>query len=262
MKIDMTRNCLYWETQKAYVDLDVGNQINFNTFKNGIEELLYRTEICSKLISNIDKYSDEEFYNLLLSFAYIKEWDENDYYNVLGLAYNLKFIGDTVIKTSMHYNVQKSEGHGNNFSWWDEDMGIDLKVLYTEGFEVDEDHVYTVDEIKKLLDDKKIIILCEEERDFDFDEDSYEHEEYFMFDYAYEDYNIYFEFFGEEGKYYKYTLKYIRSMVGKKELLKIYKEYLNYSIKEINEIKSLINDSSIGEEYTKRLEKLNDLNNE
>ena len=129
-----------------------------------------------------------------------------------------------------------------------------------------------IEEIKKLIDEKKIIIICEEERNLAWDKEDYEEEEYQRFDYAYDDYNMEHSFFSKEGKFYPYTLKYIRSRVNKKELSKLFKEHLEHSNREIYEAthkSSWTEDhfKKVAEEYSqefknqgyaKRLKKLNE----
>lgn len=105
---------------------------------------------------------------------------------------------------------KKTEGNGSDYSWWNEEVGIDFKIIYTKDFDVDYEHFYTAEEIKKLINEKKIVIISREERDLISDEENYKKEDYQMFDDAFDDYSMQYEFFNEGGKFYKYTLMYIK----------------------------------------------------
>ena len=272
MNVDLSCKNLQWEVEGAARNFYDYGKINLSEINSGVEELINGAESCLSMITSERELTDEQFYESLLKFAFITEWSEYDCYHVLELAHNLKFVGDEVIKTTMHANVQKTEGHGRNFSWWDEEVGIDFRILYTEDFIVDYEHFYTIEEIKKLINDKKIIIVSEEKRNLAWDEKNYKEENYQRFDYAYDDYSMKHEFFDKNGKFYPYTLKYIRSNFDKKELIKLFKEHLDHSNREIYGAthKSSWNAKhfkKVAEEYSsefkkqgyaKRLRKLND----
>ena len=207
------------------------------------------------------KISDKDFYSMLKEFAYINNWDDYDCYNVLEMAYNTKFAGHDIINTTMHAVVQKTEGHRRDFSWWNEEIGINFEILYTEDFKVDYEHFYTTKEIKKLIAEKKILIVSEEERSLDYEKANYKKEKYQRFDCAYNKHNMRHEFFEETGKFYKYTLKYIKKKLNSKQLKKLYSEHLEHVECEIDEA---IDGSKFGsnsswahvaKEYSKEFEK-------
>ena len=233
MNVELTEKNLYWEVEGAARDFYDGEKMDFSEINSGVEELIGGAESCMKMISDRKNLTNKEFYDMLLKFAYITDWNDYDCYKVLELAYNMKFVSDAVIKTTMHAVFQKTEGHGRDFSWWDEEVGIDFKVVYTKDFKVDYEHAYSVEEIKRLIDEKKIVIISEEERSLAWDKKNYKKEGYQRFDNAYDDYSMKHRFFDETGKFYPYTLRYIRSRVNKKELLKLFKEHLEHANREI-----------------------------
>ena len=200
MNIELSRQNLLWEMSVAVDNHVNGEKIDFNTLNNRMEQLLHGAENCLEMIDNRKKLSDEEFYKKLLEFAYINDWNEYDCFRVLEIAYNMKFDGEALIKTTMHTADQKTEGHGRNFSWWNQEVGVDFRIFYTKDFEVDYEHYYTIEEIKKLIAEKKILIVSEEERNLAWEEDNYKKEKYQRFDYAYDEYNMEHRFFDETGK--------------------------------------------------------------
>lgn len=261
MNIELINQSLFWEMSEAVDNHVNGEKINFNTLNNGMEQLLHGAENCLKMIDNRKNLSDEEFYKKLLEFAYINDWNEYDCFRVLEIAYNMKFDGEALIKTTMHTVVQKTEGHGRDFSWWNEEVGIDFRIFYTKDFEVDYEHFYTTEEIKKLIAEKKILIVSEEERSLAWEEDNYKKEKYQRFDYAYDDYSMKHEFFDETGKFYKYTLKYIKKKLNSRQLKKLYSEHLDHVEGEVYEAtdgRNYGSDSSwahTAKEYSKEFEK-------
>ena len=233
MNVSLKYKILYWKLEESARNFYDAGKINFSEINSGVEELIDGAESCLTMIYDRSMLTDEQFYEMLLKFAYIYDWNGYDCSCVLGLAHNLEFIGEAVIKTTMHANIQNTEGHGRDFSWWNEEIGIDFRILYTKDFTVDYDHFYTIEEIKKLIDTKQIIIICEENRNLAWEKSNYKKEEYQEFDYAYDDYSMKYVFFNKNGKFYPYTLKYIRSIINEKTLLELFKDHLDHSRREI-----------------------------
>ncbi len=228
MDIKLNKQMLFWEMKEIVENYNNGKDGDFTKLNLRMEQLFQEAESCQEMIDNKEKLSENEFYNMLNKFAYISGWTDYDCYNVLELAYNMDFINEAVIKTTMHTTLDKSEKKGRDFRLWKEEVGINFVILYTKDFQVDYEHVYTIEEIKKLLAEKKIIIVSKEERDLSWDKDDYEKEEYIEFPYAYDDNNMQYEFFNKNGKFYKYTLMYIKKKLTNKELINILLEHLNH----------------------------------
>ena len=260
MNIELSRQNLFWEMRETVDNHVNGEKIDFNTLNNRMEQLLHGAENCLEMIDNRKNLSDEEFYKKLLEFAYINDWNEYDCFLVLEIAYNMKFDDEALIKTTMHTVAQKTEGHGRDFSWWNQEVGVDFRIFYTKDFEVDYEHYYTIEEIKKLIAEKKILIVSEEERNLAWEEDNYKKEKYQRFDYAYDEYNMEHRFFDETGKFYKYTLKYIRRELNTKKLKKLYFKHLDHLEHEVYEAtdgRNYGSDSSwthVAKEYSKEFE--------
>lgn len=275
MDIELNEQSAWFEMKEATEKCNNGEKIDFTRVNYIMEQLLYGAECCKEMITNRENLSDEDFYVMLNQFAYVSGWDELDCYNVLEIAYNMKFVDEAVIKTTMHTNVQKTEGNGSDYSWWNEEVGIDFKIIYTKDFDVDYEHFYTAEEIKKLINEKKIVIISREERDLISDEENYKKEDYQMFDDAFDDYSMQYEFFNEGGKFYKYTLMYIKKQLTAEKLKTLFSNHLEHTSSEVCDI---IGDNGnrsdfgvyIAKEYlkefqnngyAKRLKKLNDFNN-
>ena len=273
MYVDLIKQTfLSWAMVVASEEHGCGKKVDFTEVNRRMEQLLHGAESCQEMIDNRRKISDIDFYNMLKEFADIS-WADYDYYNILEMAYNTKFAGDATIKTAMHTVGRKVEGHGRDFSWWNEEIGIDLKILYTEGFEVDYEHFYTTKEIKQLIAEKKILIISEEERNLAWEEDNYKKEKYLRFDCIFDDYSTKSEFFDETGKFYKYTLKYIKKQLNNRKLKKLFSENLDHVEDEIYNVTSSSGTknwdyvtkeySKVFEEngYAKRLTKLKEASN-
>lgn len=228
MNIDLRYKNLYWELAYAIQEYENKGIIDFEEVNNGVEELIDGAESCLEMINNRRKFNHKDFYRNLLKFANINGWSDYDYQHILELAYNKKFPGKAVIMTTMHDITTKTEGHGRSFDYWDEEIGIDLKIYYTVYANINPNHVYSISEIEQLLDENKIIIMYEEERKLGNENEEYTSEKYQEFE-TVED-----EFFKVNGAYHPYTLKYIYNQIDKKKLLKLFKEHLQHINTELN----------------------------
>lgn len=119
--------------------------------------------IINKLLEvDIDDLSDEDFYKLLTKF-YDINLDSDDYLEILSQYNDKKYVNYGIIPTNMTFYDIVSEGHGKNFSWWEEELQACYHVAYSDNFKIDMDRLYTKDEIKELVSNKEIVILKEED---------------------------------------------------------------------------------------------------
>ena len=144
---------------------------NVDQFKEAIKRIvdyIYR-------IINIDleKMNDKEFYDLIKYFYYIK-LDENDYLEMISRKNNCKYTKIVTIPTTMVFDEMVEEGHRKSFSYWKQHFQVYLQVTTNLDI-ISSNHVYTVEEIKKLLLDKSIVVVSKEARDLnkklEFEED-------------------------------------------------------------------------------------------
>lgn len=264
MNIELLNRRLYNDLeliQERYRDT---GKIDLTIINDSIEEIVKGAENCQEMINNRKKLSDEEFYQKLLTFAWISmwDWDEKDSNNVVELANKQKYEGETTIETTMTVVHQMREGHGRDFSYWNEEQGINYKILYTSDFKKDWNHLYTKEEIQKLIDEKKILILESSERSIEC-KVSFPKEKYYPFEEALGHYNKLYLLFDPKSKYYPFTLKYIRKNLGTKRLQQMLKEHLEHFDSELEEIMSVDinefvrdvksdNEMTYQEEYEKR----------
>ena len=294
MKFELNKTGLYWELYDAAEKYEEDDVLDLSDINSKVLKYISNAETCIDMILNRKRISNEQFYDMLLSFADIYDWDFKDSNNVINLYYNQEFITkDIRIYTTMHQKRRKTEGSGRDISWWTEDVAIILEIRRTKDTIIDESHIYTVEEIQKLIDEKKIVIIREYEmtskeyydvknnRFMPIENTNFKTEEYHKFDYVYNDYYDRDErvFFNKDKQFYPYTLKYIRKIANKRKLLKLYKEYLEFindSIFEVTNDKQYERDEYGGGDesfkivtekynkqfnkqgYAKRLKKLND----
>lgn len=104
--------------------------------------------------------SNEKYAQLLreVSTVYL---DGKDYLKILSEKYCKNFIGFTTISTTMTRNTTITEGHGHSFDYWNEEIGTEFDIVYTDDANIEENHHYSIAEIKALIADKKIILIYE-----------------------------------------------------------------------------------------------------
>ena len=236
MNISLKCRDLFWEIEESIMNYYDCNKNNFAKINAGVEELIAGAEACLKLVQD-NNLSNEEFYNLLLKFAYIDNWTTEDYYHVIALSNNIKVSSVDIIKTTMHKNNE---------------IGINFKILSSDDFINNHEYFYSIDTIKKLIKNKKIILISEEERIIINSKDEYNPEEYVSFALSFNKDSIKKDFFTKNGKYYGFTLKYIRNSLNKKKLLELYRTHLMHTNCEID---AITNKKSWNDDNFKRLVK-------
>ena len=234
MDVDLIKKQLFWELYSAKEDFKNKNTIDLTKVCKETWRLIVSLEVFRFLLENKSSLSDRSLIKKLLYFGYISDWNEIDCFNVIKLKYDFKYIGYDQIKTSMIQTMQKSKGTGRDYSHYRENSSVLFNVLYTKDFMIDYNHRYTIDEIKKLLKEKKIFIISREEEKLSCEED-YKKEPYYPFEEAYNKYSMEYEFLNPRGKFYFYTLKYIKKKITYKRLRELFNEQYEHVINEINE---------------------------
>ena len=87
MKIDLDLQHLYWSFRQTVDNYTETKNIDFTPINVNIEKFVSGAEACKCIIDN-KELSEEEFYDMLLKFAFVSSWDEYDYRDVLNLANN------------------------------------------------------------------------------------------------------------------------------------------------------------------------------
>ncbi len=160
MQIDRNRVTLFEDTY-LYVGR-ASNEENAQEFKNKMQKYI---EIIDKLINfDFKKSSDREFYKLLVQIYWIK-LDKEDYLEMLSKKNEKKYTKLCSIPTTMTFKSMVTEGHGKDFSWWNELFQLYYNVAVSEEIEESihnrqrERRPYTKAEIRKMLDNNDIVIF-------------------------------------------------------------------------------------------------------
>lgn len=272
MNIELLEKRLGYVHEQAISKYSKTGVVDVSNICKEIDDLLSGAEDWQRLFK--ENISDEEFYKILTGMAFIMDWDEQDFLNIVRKYYGKKFVGSKTIETKMQKTVLRTGDRCNalgKFDSWYEDVGINFIILYTEDANVSSAHIYSADEIRELIENNKIVLVTEKERKL-FDSDKGK-EEYQIFDCAYHKEYSLRNFLDENSKFYSSTLKYIRERLTTEKL----KQLLDRNIQHINsEISQIIDcgEESIpkehiasecyiefeAREYTRRLKKLNEEN--
>ena len=154
MNIDKKSITLTEDTY-AYIYRTSGQEI-FETFRDALKKYI---NIIDDLVNNdLRKLSDEEFYDLLCK-VYSISLTEEDYLKILSKKYNKKYNRFTEIGTFMTFNDIATEGHGRDFSWWEQLYQVRYIAAVSEDTEIEYDSVLRKKDIKKMVEDRSIVIV-------------------------------------------------------------------------------------------------------
>ena len=106
------------------------------------------------LIKNFDVLSNKQFFDLFKKF-YSVSTDEIKEYIVTKTIKNPK---QYTIKTDDIAGGVYTEGHGKDFSWWTEYYHVAYVVMAEDG-SLDENRIYTKQELRDLVKSKKVIVM-------------------------------------------------------------------------------------------------------
>lgn len=125
-------------------------------FQNKIKYIL---NILENLINgDLKNMSDEEFYNLI-SKLYNFDFDEYDYLKIISEVNHQNYNLFIKIGTYMTFNDIATEGHGKGFEWWNQLYQITYIAALSDDAEIESDVVLTKEEIKRLIESKKIVLV-------------------------------------------------------------------------------------------------------
>lgn len=153
MKITKKNLYSYEDSDSRWLEI---NWFDHFEYLNDVKEDLY--SIKRLVETDFKNISDEEFYNIVSRF-YSIFLTKNDILNILSKTVGKEFDRFEVLKTRMTYKDTVSEGHGRDFSWWEETFEIDWIVVAAKDFILDKNHNYSKDEIRELIRNKQIIKL-------------------------------------------------------------------------------------------------------
>ena len=199
----------------------------FGYYINNIEWLLN---------SDLSKMDNVSFIKVLNNLYEI-ELSERDYMKIYSDIYNKNYHGIQKIQTTMKHHVMREIGEGKEYTRYYEDVLISYYALVDEKTILDEKHRYTFNELKKMVDNKDILLLKENEEDI-LGKEHYLTEEYYFLGC----YDL-FESKYEGSAYFPYYVNFLKERFKDKRILNDTKEYLLEFKKQVSSI--LNNNSNI-----------------
>ena len=151
------------EDTYAYIGR-ASDEENAEEFKTKLQK--YISILREVVESDFNKLTDKELYELL-SKVYGISLDDEDYLKMLSMYNNKKYTFIHRIPTTMTFKDRANEGHGRDFSWWEQLYQVYYLAATSDTFEFDYNKTYSKEEIKKLTADKNIVLLKREEEAID-----------------------------------------------------------------------------------------------
>lgn len=246
--------------------LDVSKEKIIEMLKNELKENINVMD--SLLNSDLKNLNDDNFYNLISSMYHIT-LEEEDHLKIISKKMNKKCMYFTDIETSMTFTDTATEGRGKDFSWWQQLYQIEYTVGVFKGCNIDSSSIFSKKDIRKMIDEKNIIIIDIKSVPLDYEPDFKEEVEHFsLYDYKFDD-EI------NKNEDFSIIISILRKKFTKKRILKDIRYQLEELSLQINEILDFYSDPNpfysntsllIGEwfknseekkEYVKLLEKTN-----
>ena len=132
----------------------LADYVSFSEIKNQYKQLLLVNNAFKDFIKNFNSLSNMAFFESFRMFYRVPV----DKVKQDILTSMFKKPKKYVIKSNDIIENLESEGHGRDFSWWREHYRAEY-VVYAEDGSLDENKVYTKQEIKELAESKKIIVM-------------------------------------------------------------------------------------------------------
>ena len=212
------------------------------------------------VLNNYDRLSLKEFYKMICMFYDVK-LEDSDYLNYINDSSDNKFDNVVNIETDVIHKHIESEGHGRDFSWWTVSYRLCLKTGVNCELEKN-DKYFTIDEVKKLIQDNKIfpIDYYYEKCDDRLYENRVDNDIKYLIEYKYGrkyeqllDSDIYFDYFKED----------IFKLVNINEIFMIIRRFLiNYKCRLECDIDEYYMDECDREEVLVEVNRLIDVYNE
>lgn len=116
-------------------------------------KILNSKRMFKRLINEYKTLSDKEFFYLSDRFY---SWKEDEIINAL-CKNEIPNPVEYVVKTTDIINIRVEDGHGRDWSWWTEYYYTRYKLTADESIKIDEEKVYTKQEIADLVNTGKVI---------------------------------------------------------------------------------------------------------
>ncbi len=243
MQVEFFTPTLQWEfyqnlhKDSARVAKIVNN--NMNEALDYAERMLFLTQTGTQLKS-------QEYYSFLIHLCSIS-LSEEEYLEILSRGNNKEYVGFAKIKTTMSRIAILTEGHGHSFDYSQERIGTVYTVAKTASVTLDDEHFYTLDELKSLISKGEIIIIEEHDYNRAFNGE---------FHSAPEEYQTFpitsiSRLASPTSRYSTVYYEYIKSQMNRVNILKIRATYLKELYSEVEDIKSFTSPIPLEQETAK-----------
>ena len=101
---------------------------------------------------------DKTFYNLVSNFYSIYLYN-GDILNIISRVKGIQYDRFEALNSRMVFKDIVSEGHGRDFSWWEETFQVNYIVAVAEDFTIDPNHNYSKEDIEEMAKNKQIVAV-------------------------------------------------------------------------------------------------------
>ena len=147
---DTSSNITVWETFSRY---SYYSELEYVI--DSIENVLWAF---NELVNNEYKdINDEEYYHIV-NKLYNIEFNMYDIFRIFGIINKKNYDKIQRLKTRVVGEVLQTEGHGRDFSWWNETRQLVLDLITPEGLVIDRNYSYSKEEIEDILNYYKVYL--------------------------------------------------------------------------------------------------------
>lgn len=101
---------------------------------------------------------DKTFYSLVSNFYSIYLYN-GDILNIISRVKGIQYDRFEALNSRMVFKDIVSEGHGRDFSWWEETFQVNYIVAVAEDFTIDPNHNYSKEDIEEMAKNKQIVAI-------------------------------------------------------------------------------------------------------
>ncbi len=148
---------------------------NVGIFQNLVQK--YIEDIKKIVTVDLNKICDEDYFKLLSSLFYIT-FDLEDCLDFFSKHYAKSFDRVEHILTTMSFCSIATEGRKKSFDWWEQLYQTEFVVAVASDTKLLQNHAYPKSSLKKMIEEKRIVLLQCNSKPIDFlnnVSESYEH---------------------------------------------------------------------------------------
>lgn len=135
---------------------DINAYHNEIYIENELININKKIDLFKKLMDNNDLPFEE--YIKDINRLYNIQISDNDLYRICFYIFG-STPSSIILNTNITYTVTRQIQNNNNFSYTNEDHSLYIKVAYVNNDLLDSKHIYSIEEISALSDNKDIVIL-------------------------------------------------------------------------------------------------------